>query len=166
MPAGGAAASVRRVEGPQPLSEQEFWAIYRKVPRLTVEVVVVDRGRVLLTKRDIEPCRGLWHLPGGTVRFGEPLAEAVARIARQELAITVTATGLLGCIEYPSHYLNGLDHPVGIAFRTTAWSGTVTPSPAASEHGWFATIPDPIHDEQRDFLAAHLALAADDPAGR
>ena len=55
-----------------PLPKDEFDWIFSRVPRLTVEVVISEPGRgVLLSLRDIEPCRGMWHLPGGTVRFGE-----------------------------------------------------------------------------------------------
>lgn len=136
-----------------PLTEQEFWNIYKKVPRLTVEIIVRnDRGEVYLTKRNIEPCKGLWHLPGGTVRFGEPLTEAVKRIAKRELGITPTQTKLLGYIEYPSHYLNGLDSPVGIAFAVTAYEGTLKVNEEAADSGWFTKLPKEMHDEQRDFL--------------
>lgn len=136
-----------------PLTEQEFWDIYKKVPRLTVEIIVRnDKGEVYLTKRSIEPCKGLWHLPGGTVRFGEPLTEAVKRIAKRELGITPTQTNLLGYIEYPSHYLNGLDSPVGIAFAITTHNGKLTANEEASDGGWFTKLPKEMHDEQRDFL--------------
>src|SRR5664280_1777287 len=56
-----------------PLSEAEYQEVFAKVPRLTVEVVVQGPSGVLLTKRTSGPCAGLWHLPGGTVRFGEPV---------------------------------------------------------------------------------------------
>ena len=65
---------------PHPLTPDEFRDIYSKVPRLTVEVVLRSPAGVLLTLRDIEPCRGLWHLPGGTVRYGEKLLDAVRRV--------------------------------------------------------------------------------------
>jgi ADP-ribose pyrophosphatase YjhB (NUDIX family) len=63
-----------------PLPQQEFDWIFSRVPRLTVEVVIAspDRG-VLLALREFGPCAGLWHLPGGTVRFGEPVTRPVAR---------------------------------------------------------------------------------------
>ena len=67
--------------------------------------------------RDFGPCQGLWHLPGETVRFGEPLVEAVKRVAQDELGIAVSAGEMLSYIEYPSHYNNGLDSPVGLTFR-------------------------------------------------
>ena len=101
-----------------PLPQDEFDWIFSRVPRLTVEVVIAsaDRG-VLLALRDFGPCKGLWHLPGGTVRFGEPVVDAVKRVALDELGLTVSVGELLGYIEYPSHYNHGLDSPVGLAFR-------------------------------------------------
>jgi ADP-ribose pyrophosphatase YjhB (NUDIX family) len=148
-----------------PLSEEEFREIYRRVPRLTVEVVVTDADGVLLTRRAIDPCRGIWHLPGGTVRFGERLADAVARVARRELGIEVTESRMLGCIEYPSHYENGLDSPVGIVFLATRHSGTVEVGAEASGHGWFRRLPDGMHPEQVRFLEdAGLAEARPESA--
>ncbi|HSW37090.1 MAG TPA: NUDIX domain-containing protein [Candidatus Saccharimonadales bacterium] len=139
-----------------PLSEKEFWAIYKKVPRLTVDIVLKSDKGLYLTKRDIEPCKGLWHLPGGTVRFAEPLIKAVQRIAKRELGIEVKKTRLLGYIEYPSHYLQGLDSPVGIAFYVDSYNGKVTPNDEASDGEWFKDFPKEIHDEERDFLKANL----------
>lgn len=74
----------------QPLPRDEFDRIFSKVPRLTVEILIApeDRG-VLLALRDVDPCRGTWNLPGGTVRFGERLVEAVRRVAADELRIRV-----------------------------------------------------------------------------
>ena len=140
-----------------PLSEKEFWEIYKKVPRLTVEIVLTGDNGVYLTKRDIEPCKGLWHLPGGTVQFGEPLAQAVRRIADRELGIQVQSTKLLGYIEYPSHYLHGLDSPVGIAFQVTEFDGEVKPNREARDSGWFRVLPQEMHDEQRSFIKNHIS---------
>jgi ADP-ribose pyrophosphatase YjhB (NUDIX family) len=113
--------------------------------------------------RDIPPCEGLWHIPGGTVRFGEPVTEAVRRVARDELDLEVEPLELLGYIEYPSHYENGLDSPVGLAFRAKPTGpAAITPD---LRHGcaWFKTLPEEMHEEQRDFLLAHLAFLRDRP---
>ena len=151
----------RGVTDHHPLSEAEFWEIYRRVPRLTVEVVVTGADGVLLTRRAIDPCRGMWHLPGGTVRFGERLADAVARVARRELGLEVTESRMLGCIEYPSHWEKGLDCPVGIAFLVTRHSGELEVSAEAEDHGWFRRLPAGMHPEQVRFLVdAGLAEGA------
>jgi ADP-ribose pyrophosphatase YjhB (NUDIX family) len=92
----------------EPLSQKEFTEIFHKVPRLTVEVIVLSPKGILLTKRQIEPCKGMWHIPGGTVRFGEHLTDAVHRKALDELSSDVIVDKFLGYIEYPSHYDEGL----------------------------------------------------------
>jgi 8-oxo-dGTP pyrophosphatase MutT (NUDIX family) len=91
------------------LPKAEFDSIFSRVPRLCVEVVIAapERG-VLLTRRDIPPNAGAWHIAGGTVLFGEPLVQSVKRVARDELGLEVAVGELLGYIEYPSHYNNGL----------------------------------------------------------
>jgi ADP-ribose pyrophosphatase YjhB (NUDIX family) len=141
-----------------PLPKEEFDAIYSRVPRLTVEVVISSPKRgILLSLRDIEPCKGMWHLPGGTVRFGEPLVEAVARVARDELGLTVDVAEMLGYIEYPSHYENGLDCPVGVAFAARIADRQTAETPPGCD--WFQALPDNMHDEQKDFLGARLGVS-------
>ena len=139
--------------GEPPLSEAEFHDIYARVPRLTVEVVLQSPEGVLLTRRESGPCAGLWHIPGGTVRFGEPLATAVERVAATELGLVVSVGPFLGYIEYPSHYLNGLDSPVGLAFEVHMEQGQ--PTPEAGQPSWFIMLPDHMHAEQRGFLLEH-----------
>jgi hypothetical protein len=138
------------------LPKEEFFAIYRRVPRLCVEVLIVEPARgVLLKLRDIPPNVGAWHIPGGTVLFGEPLIDAVKRVARDELDFEVDVAELLGYIEYPSHYENGLDSPVGLAFRTRPLTHPGEP-PAGCE--WFTRLPEGLYTEQREFMVARLGF--------
>ena len=139
--------------GDMALPEAEFHSIYARVPRLTVEVVVESSQGILLTRREPGPCAGLWHIPGGTVRFGEPLVVAVKRVAANELGLDVSVGPFLGYIEYLSHYLNGLDSPVGLAFLCHVEEDPLTT--VGDRRSWFAALPDRMHTEQRDFLLKH-----------
>jgi ADP-ribose pyrophosphatase YjhB (NUDIX family) len=142
-----------------PLSQKEFESIYSKVPRLTVEIIVKnDENHVYLTKRAIEPCKGQWHLPGGTVRFGELMIEAVQRIAKRELSIKVESAKNVGSIEYPSHFKNSLDSPVGIVFEVEHYSGALSPNNESQESGWFAQIPEGMHADQDEYLLRNTYL--------
>ena len=139
-----------------PLTPEEFDSIYSRVPRLTVEVIVKNKaGEICMTLRDIEPCKGQWHLPGGTVRFGEPLLEAVKRVARRELAVEVKTAENKGYIEYPSHYQKGLDDPVGLVFEVTDYEGEPHPDSEAAACDWFSKVPAKIHGDQDTFLVEH-----------
>ncbi len=136
------------------LPEAEYQAIFQKVPRLTVEVVIGSNLAVLLARRMGGPCNGLWSLPGGTVRFAEPLVAAVHRVALDEIDTDVVIDEFQGYIEYPSHIRQGIDSPVGLAFRTHLPAGeTLETVPGRLD--WFRQLPDEMHDEQREFLQVH-----------
>ncbi len=149
-PAGGR----YRATMTEPLPKDEFDLIFSKVPRLTVEVLIASEHRgVLLALRDVDPCRGMWNLPGGTVRFGERLTDAVRRVATDELGIRVRVGPLEGYIEYPSHYENGLDSPVGLVFRAA-------PLDDAQPHGqWFTVLPENMHEEQKAFVLGNASVS-------
>jgi ADP-ribose pyrophosphatase YjhB (NUDIX family) len=138
-----------------PLNKEEYKCIYSKVPRLTVEIIVRhESGAIYMTRRSIDPCKGQWHLPGGTVQFGEALIAAVRRVAMRELSIDVHEVTNRGYIEYPSHYVSNLDldHPVGLVFEVTDYSGNVAANADASDSGWFTKLPDDMHADQDKFL--------------
>lgn len=147
----------------KPLSDEDYDFIYSRVPRLTVEVLLRDEnGAVFLTRRAIAPCRGLWHIPGGTVRYGEPLLESVRRIGQRELGIVIKDARDTGHIEYPSHYLHGLGCPVGIVFEITKYSGEIRPGPEADDGQWFEKrLPSNMHADQDSYLVGHGFLPSD-----
>ena len=116
--------------------------------------------RVLLMLRDIPPNIGAWHIPGGTVLFGESLAGAIRRVARGELGLDVEPGELLGYIEYPSHYENGLDSPVGLAFRVEPSGVSASEQTLPGGCQWFSRLPQGLYAEQREFLARRLGFSA------
>jgi ADP-ribose pyrophosphatase YjhB (NUDIX family) len=102
----------------------------------------------------------MWHIPGGTVRFGEPLTDAVKRVAAGELGLEIAGGDLLGYIEYPSHLRVSWDWPVGIAFAarlaSPAPDGQWPEDDLASRGArWFERLPDNMHQEQKEFFASH-----------
>jgi 8-oxo-dGTP diphosphatase len=62
-------------------------------PALTVDCVIFgldleeERLKVMLVERELEPFAGMWAIPGGFVRRGEPLAAAATRELREETGI-------------------------------------------------------------------------------
>ena len=143
-----------------PLTKKEFDAIYSKVPRLTVELIVKNKGGELyLTKRSSKvPCSGKWNLPGGTVFFGESVAEAVKRVGLKEMNIKVIHADNIGYIEYPSHYLKGKDEPVCLVFEVSQYDGYLKIDDEASDSGLFSKLPKNMHADQHEYLVKNKYL--------
>lgn len=80
-------------------------------PQIAVGAVVLREGSLLMVKRGRAPAEGLWTIPGGRVRHGEYLADAVRREVKEETGIDVEVGRLLGAFEVrgPEHYVI-LDH--------------------------------------------------------
>lgn len=146
-----------------PLTQDEFNQIYSKVPRLTVEVIVKTNAGVALTLRSIEPCIGTWHLPGGTVRYGESIEQAVRRIAKKELNIEVQSAVQVGIIEYPALVDIKYGDPRGIAFLIGKFSGEIEIDNEADEVKWFKSIPDNMFPNQGKFLSKHELIDSKQP---
>ena len=105
----------------QRLTEKEFINIYERVPRFCVEVLVQTKDGILLTKRNISPCKGYWHFPGGTVYLGETFHKAVKRIAKEELNLDVNVIESVGEMQFIHNYKQkGQGHIVSIAFIVKA----------------------------------------------
>lgn len=58
--------------------------------RATVGAIIKKEGKVLLVKRNHEPFKGYWCLPGGHIDFGETAEQAVIREVKEETGLTIT----------------------------------------------------------------------------
>ncbi len=133
------------------LTSKEFKYIYSRVPRLCVELIICKNKSVLLTRRDIEPLRGKWHIPGGTVLMGETLEQAIKRVAKKELGVKINVKKMLGVIQY--NIKNYFSQPIGLAFLIDIISpSNIRLDEQASEAKLFKIIPKNTVKEQKIFL--------------
>ena len=73
---------------------------YPNQPVVAVSGIIQDgRGRILIVRRAKEPGRGKWSLPGGAVRLGETLKDALHREIREECGIRVEVKYLYGAFD-------------------------------------------------------------------
>lgn len=68
-------------------------------PEVAVGAVVRRRDELLLVRRGHGPAAGDWSLPGGRVRLGEELRDAVVRETREETGVEVVVERFLGWVE-------------------------------------------------------------------
>lgn len=62
---------------------------YPERPIIGVGAVIVSGGRALLVRRDTEPLRGEWSVPGGMLELGERLRDGLRREALEETGLVV-----------------------------------------------------------------------------
>lgn len=87
-------------------------------PKVVAGTIPEQDGRVLLTRRSIDPGRGLWTFPGGFVDFGESVTDAAIRETYEETGLRVDLTGLLNVYTYPGA-------PVIIVYEAQVLDGTL-----------------------------------------
>ncbi len=144
----------------QPLTTEKFKNIYSKVPRLCVDVLIKTGQGILMTLRDIEPYKNFWHIPGGTVYYGETIEKATKRIAREELGVDVDVEGLVGYTEYPSEQkLRGYGWTIALQMSCAIKSGKFKLDRQAREIKFFKKdndIPENTVEEHKKFLKKML----------
>ncbi len=72
---------------------------YPDRPIIGVGGILIRGEEVLLVKRGKEPGLGQWSIPGGAVRTGETLKEAVIREVLEETHLVVEALDLIKVLE-------------------------------------------------------------------
>jgi len=139
------------------ISSREFKSIYSRVPRLCVDVVLKNKDGVLLTLRRLPTWHKWWHLPGGTVFYGETLKQAVQRIAKRELGVAVKVVKFLGYYECDSEIKQrGYGWSVSLVFQCQISVRAIKVNEEAYEARFFKRYPARFLAEQRNFLQTHL----------
>ena len=135
---------------PPYLTDDEYRFVYSRAPRLCLDLAVADADGLILSKRDIPPFQGLWHLPGGRVYYKESVAEAAARIAGAEAGITIALDGPVGHIEVLED--GEFVHSGSLVFFARHTGGTVRGSEQGREIKKWKELPEDTHPVQKDFL--------------
>lgn len=123
------------------IEDQEYQRILKWMPIPTVDAIITFQGRFLLLKRVNPPVKGEWWLPGGRVRKGESLEEAVRREVREETGLTCRIIRQVGVI----NHIFPECHTISIYFLVEAESSKVTLNEEHSAYRWVSRLPQGSH---------------------
>src|SRR5437016_1076925 len=63
-----------------------------------VGAIILERGKVLLTKRAVEPFKAHWDIPGGFLEEGEAPEAGLKRELMEELGLTCRIKSMIGIV--------------------------------------------------------------------
>jgi len=139
------------------LSDEIYNMIYSKVPRICVDLLILNTKGVLLTRRAIPPEKGMWHIPGGRIFFKESINEAIQRISKKELGIEVKPEKLLGFMEFKDED-GGKKHSISLVFLCEIQSGEIKLNHESDDFLFSKQIPENTLIEHERFLRDYLIL--------
>lgn len=123
-------------------------------------IIVNEQGQLFLARRgeNAKNERGCWEFPGGSVEFGETLAEALKREMREEYGIEIEVGELL---DVADHILpEEGQHWVSPTFicRISEGAPKIVEPEKCSEIGWFSPteVPEPLSIISRVNLQHYL----------
>ena len=118
-------------------------------PSLTVDMILVENGKILLIKRKNNPFKGYYALPGGFVEYGEKVEDAAVREMLEETSLDVKINRLLGVYSDPKRDPRG--HTVTIVFEVMRIRGELQGKDDALEARFFPlnSLPQLAFDHRK-----------------
>ncbi|MXR50431.1 NUDIX domain-containing protein [Halovenus sp. WSH3] len=145
------------------IPDHEWETIVRRMPIVSVDLLVRYDGGLVFGKRTNEPAKGEWFIPGGRVSKGETRQEAVHRVAEDELGISVEIVESLGAFEhfYDTADVEGVEskHYLANGYVVDLQDGN--PGTDDDQHDAvevFQSPPESLHPHIRAYLDASETL--------
>lgn len=138
------------------IPESEWRTVVKHAPIVSVDLLVRVDGGLVFGKRQNEPARGYWFVPGGRVKKGETREEAVHRVAEKELGTKVEIVESIGAYEHQYDVANMEDvdgkHYLANGYVVDAESSDFEADDQHSALRIFNEQPDPLHEYVLQYL--------------
>jgi len=125
--------------GKIPLTLYELIADLIPIP--SVEAIISKENSLLFLRRNNSPAKGQWWVPGGRIRKGETLGEALYREVKEETGLEVIKSKLVNVY---SRMFDGR-HDISIAYLCKCKGDKIVLNDEHSEYKYFKSLPKSIH---------------------
>ena len=118
-----------------------YGQIVKRLPIVSVDALIVVDGALLLVRRNNEPVKGEWWVPGGRIHKGESLEEALRREILEETGLELKDCRLINVYSrvFPER------HDITIAYLCHCKRGQVKLNSEHSEYALFKRMPPGLH---------------------
>ncbi|WP_082224230.1 NUDIX domain-containing protein [Halorubrum sp. T3] len=146
------------------ISEEDWNTIVANSPIVSVDLLVRYKDGLLFGKRTNKPAKGYWFLPGGRVQKGETRCEAVDRIAKEELGLSVEIVESLGAFEhiYETSDVDSVatKHYLANGYVVDVISGEPQADDQHEDIQIFDSAPEPLHENIHEYLDESKSLTS------
>jgi 8-oxo-dGTP diphosphatase len=98
-------------------------------------VLVVDKSKLLLVRRGIEPFKDWWDIPGGFLESGEHPEAGAVREVREETGLSIQPVELLGI--FMDTYGQTGEHTLNLCYVAELLGGQACPASDVTGLQWF-----------------------------
>ncbi|MFN3384856.1 MAG: NUDIX domain-containing protein [Archaeoglobaceae archaeon] len=125
---------------------------------LTVDAIIPYDRKIVLIKRENEPFKDFYALPGGIVEYGETVENAVLREVEEETGIKGRIHSLVGVYSDPSRDPRG--HFVSVCFIVIPIGGKLKSGSDAKEVALFSLeeLPKLAFDHEKMIKDAEVKI--------
>jgi len=125
--------------GKIPLTLYEL--ITDSIPIASVESIISKGNSLLFLRRQNSPAKGEWWFPGGRIRKGETLTEALYREVKEETGLEVIKSKLINVY---SRIFDGR-HDISIVYLCNCKGDKIVLNNEHTKYRYFKSPPKPIH---------------------
>jgi len=123
------------------ISSSLYELILDVLPIASVEAIISKGNSLLFLRRQNNPAKGEWWFPGGRIRKGETLGEALYREVKEETGLQVIKSKLINV------YSRIFDerHDITIAYLCKCKGNKIILNNEHTEYTYFKSLPKHIH---------------------
>ena len=118
------------------------------MPIVSVEAVIQIGNALLFLRRNNGPVRGEWWFPGGRVREGENLEEALKREISEKTGLKIKTFKLINVYSrvFPER------HDITLVYLCSCMEGKILLNNEHSEYALFSMVPEGLHDYLKEVI--------------
>ncbi len=134
------------------IKEEIYSQLIKSIPVLCVDAILKRDNKYLLVKRNENPLKGEWWVPGGRVNIGEKLEAAINRKINDELSLNIKSPRLIGIYEdffNSSSFGEHLYHTISFVYEYNLDEVDITLDRTSSEWSFRDDLPERLINKMR-----------------
>ena len=123
------------------IDEPLYSKIKQVMPLPCVDLLIVNKGRLLLMKRTNTPGKGLWFTPGGRIYKGESLETTVKRVLKEETGLYPDSFKQVGAMSHDWAEVQ----TITVFYRVNVSTDKPEMNEEHDDYKWIEKVDDDIH---------------------